>query len=169
MGGKDYKEKILNWMEQRIKTSDEFFFPLKKLRKELSDGLTIRVPPAERIEQWLAEDGRFDLLEMPEGFGGYSAAEKVKMEQLGFFDGVRVGLKAKHPTPRQVAEKLSEHAGKLIRSLQKAYETRVREGEGAAEFEDQLIGLLRRAQKLQKEIPEIAKVLEGQEKGGNGP
>ncbi len=155
----DYREKILDWFEQRLGTGNEFFFPLKKLREELVSGLSITIPPAEEIEGWLKGDDRFYLLPEPEGFSEHSPDEKDQMEKLGFFDGPRVGLKDKRPTPQQVAEKLREHTAKLINALQKAYESRDRDAEGSGKFEDRLLGLLRHAQKLQQDLPKLTEEL----------
>ncbi|HDL63793.1 MAG TPA: hypothetical protein ENH12_00240, partial [Proteobacteria bacterium] len=61
----DLEDKVLKWIEERISSSSDFVIPIKKLREELVEGLSVPVPPLEQIEGWLEEDERFDLLPEP--------------------------------------------------------------------------------------------------------
>ncbi len=95
----ELKDKILSWIEQTLVKSNDFFLPLKKLRKNLVTGLTVPVPSLEEMAGWLEEDERFDLLPEPEDLGFLPSGPAEEMERLGFFDGPRVGLRSRRPTP----------------------------------------------------------------------
>ena len=85
----------------------------------------------------------------------FSPEEEKKLAELGFYRGPRVGLKDRQPSPSQAMELLSKQSERLISSLQKAYQTRPREGTGRDEIEDKLLYLLREAQQLKNQITEL--------------
>ena len=155
MAEEDQKNKILDWMEERIGGSDNFFIPLKKLRNELEKGLSFPIPPVGKLLQWLEQDSRFDIFPMPENLGGVPAGDEAEMEKMGFYRGPRIGLKSKKPTAEQIAEKLGRHADKLINSLTKAYASRPREGTDTGMIEDRLLELLQKAQDFKNKLPSI--------------
>jgi len=153
------KSSILDWIERLILSSEEFFIPLKRLSLEIPPELADPPPPPATLRDWLASDARFEILTAADGAGGdrdaESAEEEAEMEKLGYFNGPRVGLKSKRPSHEQVLEIIQKHAGRLIESLQKAYEARPRGAEGAEEIEDQLLELMQRAKTLKKQLPGV--------------
>lgn len=149
------RNKVLDWMEERISNSDDFFLPLKKLRGELGNGLSIPVPPLEKLQDWLEEDPRFEVFPVPEKLGGGLTGEEAGMEPMGFFPGPRIGLKSRKPSPEQIAEQLKRHADNLLDSLQKAYASRPRRGPDSGLIEDRLLELLQKAQKFKDKLPTI--------------
>jgi hypothetical protein len=151
---------ILDWAERRLLAYAEFFLPLKRLYLEIPPELSDPPPPPEVLRGWLEADARFEILRAADGLGGArdkeSAEEEEEMEKLGYFQGPRVGLKSKRPSREQVLQIIQKHAGKLVESLQKAYEARPRGAQDSGEIEDQLLELMKRAKTLQGQIPGVA-------------
>lgn len=155
-----FKSAILDWVEGRILSREEFFLPIKRLYLELPPELADRAPPPEALKGWLEADGRFEILRASDNLGvaadKESAEETEAMEKLGYFKGPRVGLKSKRPSREQVLQIIQKHAGKLVESLQKAYEARPRGAQNSGEIEDQLLELMKRAKTLQGQLPGVA-------------
>ena len=149
----DLKKQTLDWMEKRLEVSSEFFLPLKRLLRELEEGVTFPLPAEEEIAGWLAADRRFDLMETPEDLGGYSPGNERRMEELGFFKGPRVGLTSKRPSQREIAEKLEEHIKKLTEALQKAYASRDMAEGSIPDLEDRLLDVMRKVQTFKNSLP----------------
>jgi hypothetical protein len=147
------KDKILDRIEQQLRTCDDFFLPLKKLGRDLQNSLP--PPPLEELRRWVEEDRRFEVFPAPEGLGGDDPEREQEMETRGFFSGPRVGLVDRRPTPEQIAEKLQEHTSRLLGSLQKAYVARPDGGPEAGLIEDKLLNLLQKAQKLQEQLSNL--------------
>jgi len=141
----ELKDKILFWIERTVGENAGFFLPLKKLRKDLVDGLTVPIPPLEELIRWLEEDGRFDLLPEPEGLALLPSGPAEEMERLGFFDGPRVGLKAKRPTRADMIERGEEHASRLLGAIQKGYSAGKIDEETFERTANRLIEFLQRA------------------------
>ena len=148
-----YRKEILDWIEQKLEKSEEFFLPLKLLYRELEAGVKFTLPPLEDIRKWICSDGRFDLMEASPELGGYPNSREDEMESLGFFKGPRVGLKKKRPSQKEIAGKLEEHLNKLSNALQKAYAERETAGAVIPELEDQLRGLITKVQKFKESLP----------------
>ncbi len=148
---------ILDWVEQRILSFEEFFIPLMRLCREIPPELADPPPAPEVLRSWIETDPRFEILrpsaEPGDGGDAESAEEEEEMERLGYFKGPRVGLKNKRPSREEVLKIIQKHAGKLVEALQKAYAARPRGGGSSAEIEDQLLDLMQRAQTLQKHLP----------------
>jgi hypothetical protein len=155
-----FKSAILDWVERRLLSREEFFLPIKRLYRELPPELADPPPPPEALQGWLEADARFEILRAADSLGvatdEESAEETEAMEKLGYFQGPRVGLQSKRPSRDQVLQIIQKHAGKLIDSLQKAYEARPRDGSDSQEIEDQLLELMKRAKTLQEQIPGVA-------------
>ncbi len=148
-----YRDQILDWIEKRLEGSSEFFLPLKLLWRQLKAGVKFSPPPLEEIRGWLQADDRFDLMDAPSDLGGSPGKGEEEMESLGFFKGPRVGLKAKRPSQKEIADKLEEHLNNLTRALQKAYAERETAGESIPGLEDQLLELMKKVQKFKNTLP----------------
>lgn len=150
MNDKSLKEKILTWLERRLESGEDFFLPLNQLHHELRSGLKIPIPPPEEIGAWLQRDERFNFIAIPPDTT--TPAEEKKLEELGYYQGPRVGLQSRRPSPAQATKLLRQQAEKMISSLQKAYQARPREGGEEGEIEDRLLELLQQADRIKKEI-----------------
>jgi hypothetical protein len=142
----DLKAKILTWIEDRIAASPEFVIPVKELREELVEGLSIPVPPLEEIESWLEDEERFDLLPEPDDSGDIPVEEIALLEQKGIFSGRRVGLKSKRPTQEEILKKLEEHSNSLLAAVQKGHAAGDIDDEAYEELEGNLVDFLQKLQ-----------------------
>lgn len=115
------RNQILKWIEERIFSGSDYVIPLKKLRAELVEGLTVPIPPLEEITAWIAEDERFDLLPEPEGAEDIPEEQAAILELKGIYNGPRVGLKAKRPSQEEILRRLEEHSNRLLSAVQKGY------------------------------------------------
>ncbi|MEA1927198.1 MAG: hypothetical protein U9N73_03260 [Candidatus Auribacterota bacterium] len=145
------KEKILMWIEERISSSPDFVIPVKQLREELVDGLSVPVPSLEEIEGWLDENKRFDLLPEPDGAGDLPPEQIVALEQTGIYNGLRVGLKSRRPTQEEILQRLEEHSNSLLASVQKGYAAGDIDDEAYEQLEENLVGFLQKLQKAKGE------------------
>ncbi len=142
----DLEGKILKWIEERISSSPDFVIPIKKLREELVEGLSVPVPPLEQIEGWLEEDERFDLIPEPDGAFDIPPEKIASLEQTGIYNGLRVGLKSKRPTQVEIINRLQEHSNTLLAALQKGYAAGEIDDEAYEQLEGNVVGFLRNLQ-----------------------
>ena len=140
------KSKILSWIEERISSSPDYVIPIKKLREELVEGLSVPVPPLEQIESWLEEDERFDLLPGPDGGVDLPPEQIAALEQTGIYNGLRVGLKSKRPTQVEIIKRLEEHSNSLLAAVQKGYAAGDIDDEAYEQLEENLVGFLQKLQ-----------------------
>ncbi len=140
----DLEDKVLKWIEERISSSSDFVIPIKKLREELVEGLSVPVPPLEQIEGWLEEDERFDLLPEPDGADDLPPEQIAALEQTGIYNGVRVGLKSKRATQEEIIKRLEEHSNSLLAAVQKGYAAGDIDDEAYERLEEELVGFLRK-------------------------
>ena len=78
---------ILDWVEQRILSFEEFFIPLMRLCREIPPELADPPPAPEVLRSWIETDPRFEILrpsaEPGDGGDAESAEEEEEMERLG--------------------------------------------------------------------------------------
>lgn len=142
----DIRENILIWIEERISSSPDFVIPIKKLREELVEGLSVPVPPLEQIEGWLEDDERFDLLPEPDGAADLTPEQIAALEQTGIYNGLRVGLKSQRPTQVEIIKRLEEYSNTLLAALQKGYAAGEIDDEAYEQLEGNVVGFLQKLQ-----------------------
>lgn len=142
----DLKDKILSWIEERISSSPDFVIPIKRLREELVEGLSIPIPPLEQIEGWLEKDERFDLLPEPDGEVDLLPEQIAALERRGIYNGRRVGVKSKRPTQEEIIKRLEEHSNHLLAAVKKGYAAGEIDDEAYEQLEENLVGFLEKLQ-----------------------
>ena len=142
----DLKDKILTWIEERVSSSPDFVIPVKRLREELVEGLTVPIPPLEEIEGWLEENECFDLLPELDGAVDIPADQIAALERSGIYSGLRVGLKSKRPSQKEILNRLKEHTNRLLAAVQKGYTAEDIDDEAYEQLEENLVDFLQKLQ-----------------------
>lgn len=147
-----------------LRQDPDFIVPVKKLYKHFLRGLAL--PP---YEEFLAEiKASPDLVTVDLGEDDADDWDEAEMEALGYYNGPRVRLRDRVPTPADMAEILKRHTDKMMESLGQAYCL------GTEHFtdeeEDAMLALLKRAGNLKKSVDQLIKVpaKKRKAKGGGG-
>jgi len=146
-----------------LRADPDFMVPVKKLYKHFLQGLAL--PP---YEEFLAEiKASPDLVVMDLGDRDEDEDwDEAEMEALGYYQGPRVRLKDRIPTPADMAEILKRHTDKMMESLSQAYCL------GSEHFtdeeEDAMLALLERAGKMKKSVDQMIKPTAVKEKKKRG-
>jgi len=140
---KEAEDKILEMLNE----AEDFYLPVKKIYKELNNA-GYPLPEYKDFLNCLKKDKRFEWAEFEE-------KEDKELEELGYYSGPRIKLKARKITKEDMERIVLKHAQNVIDNLVKAYEHRPEDL--SSEEEDRLIELMIRAKKLKEEIIKIFK------------
>jgi len=153
---------VLQWTEEVLKETEEFFLPLRKLWKMSQDeGYETQY---EEFASLLRSDPRFEFHGRQPAEESLPPTDEAEMEQMGFYGGPLVGLKGREPTREQVRDILLKKMDKMLWALQKAYEVRP---EGDEATEDDLIEAMARAKRLRQGIEEAFDQSQGAQSSGS--
>jgi len=158
-GGKVY-ERSLNEAERILAADKDVIVAVKKLWGEVEQAgkeLGFEVPGFQDFSAMLEGDPRFEFLplhktvteDLEDPISGENAPDESEMEQLGFFSGDRVKLRHVQLNPQLLGSIIRSKVDRTMNALTKAWDMRP---EGDRDAEDQLIEILARTQKLQREV-----------------
>ena len=152
-------ERCLNEAERILASDKDVIVPVKKIwesveRQGKKQGFDI--PALPDFTALLEGDPRFEFMpsmdENGEPLDGSQREESDRQEELetmGFYSGDRVKLKGVELTPEILGGLIRRKVDMTMDALTKAWERRP---EGDQETEDQLLEILARTQKLQREV-----------------
>ena len=155
-------EQSLNEAERILAADRDIIVPIKKVwqfvaRQGKEQGF--EVPTLVDFETMLEADSRFEFMPSPrEVFGeeeeippDEQKEEEVEMERLGFYSGDRIKLKRIELTPELLGGVIRRKVDRTMEALTQAWDMRPKDDE---ETEDQLLEILARTQRLQREVKE---------------
>ncbi|MFH0992239.1 MAG: hypothetical protein V1799_19740 [bacterium] len=153
-------ERCLNEAERILAKEKEIVVPIKKIWQEVcrqGKNQKYELPSLADFTALLEGDKRFEFLpafqnqeELFEATRNESEGlEDAELESMGFYSGDRVKLKSVELTPERIGSIIRDKVDRTMNALTKAWESRP---EGDQETEDQLLEILARTQKLQREV-----------------
>ena len=141
--------KVLDRIVTMLETAEDFYVPVKKLWKELYQEGCVMFSYEDFIQK-LDQDERFELRDFKKAWGD---DEEAEMEELGYYSGPRIKLKARKITKEDIQRIALRHAKNTIDNLVKAY--KVKPEDLPPEAEDELIELMRKSKELKEKIDTI--------------
>ena len=147
-------EQTLTRVLALLETDPDFYVPVKKLWKAVSEeGLAFNVA-LQAFQDSLEADGRFEFIAGVEDDGAPELdAETIhEMEQAGIYTGPRVKLVTRQMTPEDVFNGLSRSLSQLSDALRRAWDIRPAENN---EAEEMLIGALTMTEQLEQDVKEM--------------
>ena len=138
----------VHWAAEVLASSEDILIPVRMLWLDMqSQGIGCGLSE-EAFSSMLEGDDRFELLdEVDHGDG--SGPEMAVMEELGFYSGPRVKLRARELTPEYVTRMLRQSTQSMLDALEDAWNERP---EGDLEAERELLEILTMAQRLKHEV-----------------
>lgn len=152
-------ERCLNEAERILAAEKDVIVPVKKIWKQVekqgkSQGF--EVPALVDFSALLEADRRFEFMPSHElgeepfnNVGVEDPTEEAELENLGFYSGDRVKLRKVELTPELIGDMIRRKVDMTMHALTQAWEKRP---EGDQETEDQLLEILAKTQKLQREV-----------------
>lgn len=154
-------ERSLHEAERILASDKDVIVPVKKVWQEVvkqGKEQGFDVPSLADFETMLEADQRFEFMSSKDGLlddGEVGpedrAEEEIELEKLGFYSGDRVKLKKIDLTAELLGGIIRQKVDRTMEALTKAWELRP---EGDQDAEDQLLEILAKTQKLQKEVKE---------------
>jgi hypothetical protein len=152
-------ERCLNEAERILASDKDVIVPVKKIWQEVEKqgkAQGYETPPLADFTALLEGDKRFDFIPshdengepFEEGFTD-DAGEEAELETLGFYSGDRVKLRTVELTPEIIGGMIRRKVDMTVDALAEAWERRP---DGDQDTEDQLLDILARTQKLQREV-----------------
>lgn len=153
-------ERTLDEAERFLAADREIIVAVKKLWMEVSRMAAeqgFEVPSFPDFSAMLEGDPRFEFLpfhknvtdDLEDPILHGDSPDETEMEQMGFFSGDRVKLRSVTLTPQIMGNIIRSKVDRTVDALTKAWDLRP---DGDRETEDQLLEILARTQKLQKEV-----------------
>lgn len=152
-------ERCLNEAERILATDKDVIAPVKRIWEEVGkqgkkQGFDI--PSLADFTALLEGDTRFEFIasldengEPLEQLPREDTPQEEELEHLGFYSGDRVKLKSVELTPEVIGGLIRRKVDMTMDALTRAWERRP---EGDQETEDQLLDILAKTQKLQREV-----------------
>ena len=152
-------ERCLNEAERILASEKDVIVPVKRIweavekqgRKQGFD-----MPAFADFTALLEGDARFEFMSSTDEngdpiaeFPGEDLEQEEELESLGFYSGDRVKLRSVELTPEVIGQLIRRKVDMTMGALSRAWEQRP---EGDQETEDQLLEILAKTQKLQREV-----------------
>lgn len=151
-------KKICNAVEDILKYHKDVMVPIRELLFILKREYKFDTISYDGLVHLLNNDDRFDYINIPEQFyfdddiPKEISEEKHKVEELGFFSGSRVKLRRANLDLEKIIEILNRKVDLMMDVLVSIWNRRP---EYDSDLEDHLIGILAKAQKMQREIKRV--------------
>jgi len=153
-------ERCLNEAERILASDKDVIVAAKKLWIEVEEAgkrMGFEVPAFPDFSAMLEGDPRFEFLplhksvteDLEDPVPHDGSPGETEMEQLGFFSGDRVKLRSVQLNPQLLGTIIRSKVDRTMSALTRAWEMRP---EGDRATEDQLLEILAKTQKLQREV-----------------
>lgn len=152
-------ERCLNEAERILAADKDVIVPVKKVWESVEKQgkkQGFEIPSLADFTALLEGDSRFEFMasldengEPLEELPREESEQEEELESLGFYSGDRVKLKSVELTPEVIGSLIRRKVDMTMDALAKAWERRP---EGDQETEDQLLDILAKTQKLQREV-----------------
>lgn len=152
-------ERCLNEAERILAADKDVIVPVKKVWESVEKQgkkQGFEIPSFADFTALLEGDSRFEFMasldengEPLEELPREESEQEEELESLGFYSGDRVKLKSVELTPEVIGSLIRRKVDMTMDALAKAWERRP---EGDQETEDQLLDILAKTQKLQREV-----------------
>lgn len=152
-------ERCLNEAERILASDKDVIVAVKKIWAEVDKqgrAQGFEIPSFADFTALLEGDSRFEFIpsldengEPPDVSAREESPQEEELENLGFYSGDRVKLKSVELTPEVIGNLIRRKVDKTMDALTRAWERRP---EGDQETEDQLLDILAKTQKLQREV-----------------
>lgn len=152
-------ERCLNEAERILASDRDVIVAVKKVWAEVEKQgrkQGFEMPPLADFTALLEGDSRFEFIpsldengEPPDMSAREESTQEEALESLGFYSGDRVKLKSVELTPEVIGNLIRRKVDMTMDALTRAWERRP---EGDQETEDQLLDILAKTQKLQREV-----------------
>jgi hypothetical protein len=152
-------ERCLNEAERILASDKDVIVPVKKIWEAVEKqgrAQSFDIPALPDFTALLEGDTRFEFLaaldengEPVEGLQNDGTDQEEELESLGFYSGDRVKLRSVELTPEVIGGLIRKKVDMTMDALARAWERRP---EGDSDTEDQLLDILAKTQKLQREV-----------------
>lgn len=153
-------ERCLNEAERILASDKDVIVPVKKVWMQVDKQgkkQGFEIPSLADFTVMLEADTRFEFMPshspgddmFEEAAREGQAVEEAEMESLGFYSGDRVKLRGVELTPELIGDLIRRKVDMTMNALTQAWEKRPG---GDQEAEDQLLEILAKTQKLQREV-----------------
>lgn len=152
-------ERCLNEAERILASDKDVIVPIKKIweaAEKQGRAQGFEIPALPDFTALLEGDTRFEFLvsldengEPLEDLPRDGTEQEDELESLGFYSGERVKLRSVELTPEVIGGLIRQKVDMTMNALARAWERRP---EGDSESEDQLLDILAKTQKLQREV-----------------
>ena len=152
-------ERCLNEAERILASDKDVIVPVKKIWEAVDKqgrAQGFEIPLLPDFTALLEGDTRFEFLasldengEPLEDLPREGTDQEEELESLGFYSGDRVKLRSVELTPEVIGGLIRQKVDMTMDALARAWERRP---EGDSETEDQLLDILAKTQKLQREV-----------------
>ncbi len=152
-------ERCLNEAERILASDKDVIVAVKKIWAEVGKQgrkQNFEIPSIADFTALLEGDSRFEFIpsldedgEPPDMSAREDSPQEEELESLGFYSGDRVKLKSVELTPEVIGNLIRRKVDLTMDALTRAW---ARRPEGDQETEDQLLDILAKTQKLQREV-----------------
>ena len=152
-------ERCLNEAERILASDKDVIVPVKKIWEAVekqAKAQRFEIPALPDFTALLEGDTRFEFLasldengEPPEDLPRDGTDQEEELESLGFYSGDRVKLRSVELTPEVIGGLIRQKVDMTMDALARAWERRP---DGDSDTEDQLLDILAKTQKLQREV-----------------
>lgn len=152
-------ERCLNEAERILASDKDVIVPVKKIWEAVEKQgkkQGFEIPSLADFTALLEGDSRFEFMlsldengEPLEDFPREESEQEEELESMGFYSGDRVKLKGVELTPDVIGGLIRRKVDMTMDALTRAWERRP---EGDQDTEDQLLDILAKTQKLQREV-----------------
>lgn len=152
-------ERCLNEAERILASDRDVIVPVKKIWSEVGKQgrkQGFEIPSLADFTALLEGDLRFEFIpsvdengDPPDMSSRDDTPQEEELENLGFYAGDRVKLRSVELTPEVIGSLIRRKVDMTMNALTRAWERRP---EGDQETEDQLLEILAKTQKLQREV-----------------
>jgi hypothetical protein len=152
-------ERCLNEAERILASDKDVIVAVKKIWAQVEKQgrkQGFEIPSFADFTALLEGDSRFEFIpsldengEPPDVSAREESPQEEELENLGFYSGDRVKLKSVELTPEVIGNLIRRKVDMTMNALTRAWDRRP---EGDQETEDQLLDILAKTQKLQREV-----------------
>ena len=153
-------EKISNAVEDILRYHKDVIVSIREIRNKLVDDYNYVDLEESKLSAVILNDPRFEYIEMPDYFDNFNDTEKnifneqkQLIEEMGFYSGPRVKLASIEIEYDKIIEILRRKVDTMMEILIALWDRRP---ENDNYTEDQLLAILARAQRMQREIKSLS-------------